>query len=289
MAKTLVTPPTGSDGQRDYRYSSTGVDLTAPLKFNLNPFDIESLGGRDKGYTQEKWSAFLRFATQSSKDENDNIIPPRVNINDTSLNSQAVWESLTLDLIREFNTNQDSNWVRFGGSSPNRGFQNPLTREDIYAIQRFTQKTDPNAQVDGWLGTQTLRMEYPKLLTMIVVNKYKDKDGKEIVTNGAPELLIPIVWGNKRYVVSNGDFEKWNKENSSTRKSLFQIITLYDPTKHPEDKWTYNFNTRREWTSLAETVSISKSAEKVNADTVKTNVDKKTLQIQTGIKGVLTK
>ena len=77
MAIFPITP----DGQKDYRYSSTGVDLTAPLQLNPNPLDIESLGGRDKGYTREKWSAFLRFASL------------KIDKNDTSLNSQAGWES----------------------------------------------------------------------------------------------------------------------------------------------------------------------------------------------------
>ena len=266
----MASFPTGSGGQRDYRYSSTGVDLTTPLRLNPNPLDIESLGGRDKGYTQEKWSAFLRFANL------------KINKNDTSLNSQAVWAKLTTDLINEFNTSPSSNWVQFGGISSNRGLQNPLTLADITAIQKFTNKVDPNAQIDKTpiLSTQTLRMEYPKLLTMVVVNKDKDNN----ILNNAPELLIPVIWGNKRYIISNGDLEKWEKENSSTRKSLFQIITSYDPIKHPKDKWSYNFDTKKEWTSLSSPIIPSQSAEKINSETAKSSIQKQTQQLQTKIK-----
>jgi len=157
-----------------------------------------------------------------------------------------------------------------------------LYREDYYAYL-----VDPNAQIDGWLGTQTLQMEYPKLLQMRVFNK-DPKDDKKIL-NSAPELLFPMIWGNKRYVTSNGVLDNWNKENSSLRKSIFEIIVPYDPTKHPRDKWSYNFDTKKEWTSLANTVSISKSDEQVNQDTVKKNVDKKITQIQTEIKNALSK
>lgn len=262
----MATPPT--DGQKDYRYSSTGVDLTAPLQLNPNPLNIESLGGRDKGYTQEKWSAFLRFANS------------KIDKNDISLNSQAVWESLTVNLIKEFNTSPDSNWVIFGSTNPNRGLQNPITRDDIFAIQKFTNKTDPNAKIDGWLGTQTLRMDYPKLLIMIVVNK--DKDGN--ISNGAPELLIPIIWGNKRYVISDGDNITWTDENKSTRKPFVQIITLYDPTKHPKDKFIYNPDIKKQWVALASPVVPSQSALKINSETAKTAIQKQTKQLQTKIK-----
>jgi hypothetical protein len=286
---TILTPPTGgSKDEKDYRYSSTGVDLTAPIKLNPNPLDIESFGGRDKGYTQEKWSAFLRFATTSSIDENGNKIGPRINKKDPSLNSQAVWKKLTTDIINEFNTSPESNWVQFGKTSPNRGLQNPLTLADITAIQKFTKKVDPNVQVDvelgktPILGTQTLQMEYPKLLVMRVFNK--DPKDKNIITNSAPELLIPVVWGNKRYITSNGVYDNWITENSSLRKSLFEIIVPYDPTKHPKDKWSYNFDTKKEWTVLASPVVPSESAEKINSETVKTTNQSQTKQLQTKLK-----
>jgi len=257
----MATPPT--DGQKDYRYSSTGVDLTAPLQLNPNPLDIESLGGRDKGYTQEKWSAFLRFANS------------KIDKNDVSLNSQAVWESLTVNLIKEFNTSPDSNWVKFGSTNPNRGLQNPITRDDIFAIQKFTNKTDPNAKIDGWLGTQTLRMDYPNLNVLTNINS-----GEKI----SPELLIPIVWGNKRYVIPDGVNVMWTDENTSTRKPFVQIITLYDPTKHPKDKFVYNPDVKKQWVALASPVVPSQSAEKINSETAKKAIQNKTKQLQTKIK-----
>jgi hypothetical protein len=274
----MATPPTGSDGQRDYRYSSTGVDLTAPIKLNPNPTDIESVNGRDKAYTEEKWRAFLRFATKSSKDENGNVIPLRVNVNDTSLNSKAVWESLTTDLINEFNTNKETSvWVQFGGNNPNRGLQNPISREDIFAIQRFTKKTDPNAQVDGWLGTQTLRMDYPKRVTYVIYAK--DKNGADLPIPS--ETLLPVIWGNKRYIISYGDFDESNKNKKISYATLLKV---YDPSIHTKDKFQKDPDLNRDWTSLAETVSVTKSAEKVNSETTKTAIKKQTQQLQTKLK-----
>ena len=261
----MATPPTGSDGQRDYRYSSTGVDLTAPIKLNSNPTDIESLGVRDKAYTEEKWRAFLKFSNS------------KIDKNDTSLNSKAVWESLTTDLIKEFNTSPESNWVQFGDNNPNRGLQNPISREDIFAIQRFTKKTDPNTQVDGWLGTQTLQMDYPKRVTYI--NYSKDKNGNDILI--PPETLLPIIWGNKRYVVSYKDYDESNKNR---KISYGTLIKIYDPSIHTKDKFQKDPDLNREWTSLASPVVPSQSAEKVNLETTKTAIKKQTIQLQTKLK-----
>jgi hypothetical protein len=126
-------------------------------------------------------------------------------------------------------------------------------------------------------------MEYPKILTIQIVDKDKDDN----IINGAPELLIPVIWGNKRYVISNGVLDSWSKENSSLRKSLYEIIVPYDPTKHPKDKWSYNFDTKKEWTALASPVVPSESAEKINSETVKTTNQSQTKQLQTKIKGSL--
>jgi hypothetical protein len=262
----MATPPT--DGKRDYRYSLTGIDLTAPLQLNPNPFDIESIGGRDKAYVVEKWKAFLRFVNS------------KIDKNDTSLNSQAGWESLTVNLIKEFNTSPDSNWVQFGGTNPNRGRQNPMTRDDIFAIQKFTNKVDPNAKIDGWLGTQTLRMDYPKTSTSIAY---------DVTKTYSPELLLPVIWGNKRYVISNKDNlianEESKKPNSgNTSKPLSQYLKLYDPTIHSKDKFIFNPDTIREWTILSSSVAPSQSAEKINSETVKTAIKKQTQQLQTKLK-----
>ena len=262
----MATPPTGSDGQRDYRYSSTGVDLTAPIKLNSNPTDIESVNGRDKAYTDEKWKAFLKFSNS------------KIDKNDTSLNSKAVWESLTTDLINEFNTNKETSvWVQFGGNNPNRGLQNPISREDIFAIQRFTKKTDPNAQVDGWLGTQTLRMDYPKRVTYVIYAK--DKNGADLPVPS--ETLLPVIWGDKRYIISYRDFDESNKNKKISYATLLKV---YDPSIHTKDKFQKDPDLNRDWTSLAETVSVTKSAEKVNSETTKIAIKKQTQQLQTKLK-----
>jgi hypothetical protein len=253
---------------KDYRFgNTTGVDLTAPLTLNPNPLDIESINGKDKVYTWEKWETFLIF------------IKNKIDKNDVSLNSKEKWEALTLSLINEFNTNKDtSNWVKFGGSNPNRGIANPLTREDIFAVQRFNRKTDPNVQVDGWLGTQTLRMSYPRTFY------YKNtvlSNGKP--SNQPPDTLIAITWGNKRFVTTYKD----DLEANTSQKSRLTYWKLFDPKIHNINKFDRNPNFIKEWVVLGQTVEVNQSAERINSETVTESLNKKILQTQTKIKSVL--
>jgi hypothetical protein len=267
MAKTLLTPPTGSDGKRDYRYGTDGTDLTAPIILNINPDDIES-GTHPKIYTVLKWRAFLRFIDSY----------PGFNKNDITLNSADKWATTTAQLIKDFN--KDSDWAK--KTEPHRGASNPFTLKDITDIQKFTKKVDPRVVVDviPILGTQTLKMDYPSVLIKFTVDKI---NGKPIVPQ--PDQFIAVIWGNKRYVITYSNYEAAGTDVAK----IVEKMELYDPTIHTRDKFYNNVNNYKEWTALEPTVIVSQSADQVNSNTTKQNINKKISSLQTEIKKAITK
>lgn len=248
---------------RDSRFGSiTGVDLLAPIISNTNPLDIESVNGQPKSSVWEKWLYFWGFANKY------------LDKTDTSINTEEGKNRITSKLIDDFNSNKEiSDWAKFGLSNPNRGLLNPITREDIFAIQRFTQKTDPRVIVDGWVGTQTLQMLYPTILT-IIDTRSKTPD---------PQNYYPVIWGDKRFVIKVKDNTEYI---SSNHKSKASFLVPYDPNKH-RDKLEGNSGNNKQWISLGETTKTNNTAEKTNTETSKTIAQKNTLQLQTKINNSL--
>lgn len=244
---------------RDSRFGNiTGIDLKAPVILNPNPFDIESVNGQPKSSVWEKWLYFWGFANKY------------IDKNDTSINTEEGKNRITSKLIDDFNSNKDiSDWAKFGTLNPNRGLNNPITREDIFAIQRFTRKTDPRVIVDGWVGTQTLQMLYPKILTIV----------NNIDKNPNPQNYYPSIWGDKRFVISVKDNTEYV---SSNHKSKASLLVPYDPSKH-NDKFEGNSGNNKQWIALGETVTPNSTAEKINTETLKSTIQKNILQLQTKI------
>ena len=252
---------------RDYRYGSiTGIDLLAPIKLNLNPYDIKSVNGKSPSSVSEKWRYFYGF-TNKYLDKND-----------VSLNNEEINQKITTKFIDDFNNNKDiSAWAKAGTSNQYRGANNPLTREDIFAIQRFTQKSDPRAVIDGWLGTQTLQMNYP------VIN-FKSNNKIELNKIKTPEEKYwPVIWGNKRFVITVKNYITYITDNPQPA-GLY--LVPYDPSKH-DNNFISNSNFDTEWVALGQTSLPTSSAEKINSETVKTAVQKQTKQFQTKLKSSL--
>jgi len=260
-----TTPPTGSSADiKSYQYGSiTGVDLTAPVVLNPNPLDIQQVGGKPIGSVNEKWIYFYLFL------QNKKI--------DTSLNSEQGRKDISVKLIEEFNTNKETSpWAAFGNVNPFRGANNPLTRDDIYAIQTFTKITDPNVQVDGWLGTQTAQMQYPRILFSVNITKGANK---EVIPKDL-QSFIPVIWGNKRYVIS----EKVNQEVSAspqTKGPVANYLVLYDPVIHKEKLQTQNLP--KNWDIIGSDVSVNQPATFINAKTKLVAQQKTSIQNQTNL------
>jgi hypothetical protein len=247
---------------RDYRYgSTTGVDLLAPVKLNLNPYDIISINGQPPSSIWEKWRYFYGF------------ISKYLDRNDVSLNNEEINRKVTTKFIDDFNNNKDiSAWAKFGTSSPYRGANNPITREDIFAIQRFTQKADPRVIVDGWLGTQTLQMNYPAIATKVIkveLDKLKALD----------EKYWPVVWGDKRFVITVKNSINYDKNNP---QPLGLYLIPYNPSKH-DSNFVPKSNFNKDWVLLGQTSIPVESAEKINSETIKQSNEKNNLKTQTKI------
>lgn len=279
----MVTPTdpvsnTQNSSNKDYKYgSTTGVCLTCPVTLNTNSLDIEEVGGHPSYYTVQKWTYFLNFINGDSE-LSIKSIKPNFNPKDTKINSDQ-WKKLSLEIISIFNTNTNvSAWARLGSQYPHRGNNNLLTQEDIYAIQRFNHKTDSNVQIDGWLGTQTFMLDYPRMKVLIKVNL--DKNNK-VIKGNIQNFLLPGIWGNIRYVIPNV------KNNENPR---FEDFTLYDPSIHTKDKFQqftqqlidfYGRSTVdrdpdyiwEAWRNLGPTVSLTPSAEQINSQTTRNQAD----------------
>jgi hypothetical protein len=231
----------------------SGVDLTSKVILNNNPLDIESINGFPPGSIADKWTFFYLFLQDR-----------KIN---TDINSLEGRKNISLKLINEFNTDTKSSlWASFGSSNKYRGTQNPLTTDDIKAIQKFTSKTDPNVQIDGWVGTQTIQMFYPRSRI------FTSKGNK----NPSLDSLYPIIWGSKRYVISVKDAQSAKELTYPT----LLYAKLYDPSLH-KDKLIPD-TIPKEWNSI-DTVTVSSTATLENAKTTLLAQQKKSLQSQTNL------
>jgi hypothetical protein len=247
--------------------SVSGADLEAPVILNENSLDIESVNGKNPDEVRKKWNVFFEFL----KDKNIK----------TDINSLDGRQKISLPLINEFNTNKKTSfWAEIGES-----IQNPLTRDDIFAIQRFNQKTDPNIQVDGWVGTQTKQLKYPKLTFLLIQfdNFERNKYVRYTFKDYTDDTLIPIIWGNKRFVIPIVDF---NKELQSSYPFWRLYSPITDKEKLPWITMSRKLNQSRpysapsEWSRLDNTVNIENTIS-LNQQTLQQQQQNRSNQNQT--------
>lgn len=219
---------------RNYRYAEDGTDLTAEPIFNPNPLDIVVPSGRTVGDIVFNWNNFYSFIREI-KD---------FNTTNPQLNSSDGRKTLTIKLLREYNNNEIwHNRYEFLRNLP-------LTQEDIEAIQAFTKITDPNVKIDGFLGTQTIQMFYPRSsvylnkpltqLTWETNNPGKAYPESEIrkLTSEQQKFYAPLedtdfvarIWGNKRYVITYKQSQQASIDNF--KKPFYNNYVLYDPVIH---------------------------------------------------------
>lgn len=280
-----------SDGTRNYRYALDGTDLSVPPIPNLNPLDIVVPPGRTVGDILKNWNQFYLFIRKEKK----------LNTTDPILNSEEGRKNITTQLLNEYNNNEIFH-TNFKYLRPY-----PLNQEDIRAIQTFTKITDPNVIVDGFLGTQTIQMEYPREAVYEIVDtslqRWLDKDPSrrredfpqsEIKKlNPDQQLLfvtpndndfVPYIWGNKRYVIT------WRQYLSSFStyfdKPVNNILIPYDPTIHRPIIPRY---LPKNWDAIGENGVITPPASLKNIVTQQIQVQKATQQLKTKLTNSLTK
>jgi hypothetical protein len=244
----------------------SGADLEAPPILNLNPLDIEFVNGKNPEEVTRKWLVFSTFL------EKKNIT--------TDINSLEGRKKISLELIKEFNTSKTSFWA-----TSKKSITNPLDINDIKAVQKFNQITDPNVQVDGWVGTQTVQLLYPRINFLLITyknyerNKYVEYPPKEY----PDDTLVPIIWGNKRFVIpinsfllsqnSDTSYQYWRPYSPSTDKDKLPWNTM-------SRKLRTSFPSNSTWDKLDNTVDIENTLT-INQNTSKEQQQKTNLQNQT--------
>jgi hypothetical protein len=179
---------------------TSGVDLTAVVNpINLNPLDIFGKDYSEKLKTIDTWNRFqswLRISASSILISQGILSPGQVIRNNPILNSRAKGKPISDRIIDNYNI-----------TNP----QYPITLVDIQNIQLFHQKVNPSVQVDEWVGSQTTQLSYPSPTTYAVVNNFnppKDYRARTLNNNPATLPYFPIIWGNKRFIISR---ENWDK------------------------------------------------------------------------------
>jgi hypothetical protein len=271
------------DGTRNYRYAEDGTDLTAEPIVNPNPLDIIVPPGRTKGDIVTNWNNFYSFVREIKG----------FNTTNPQLNSSEGRKNLTTQLINEYNSSE--RW-----HTQYKYLKNlPLTQDDISAIQVFTKITDSNVKVDGFLGTQTIQMYYPRAAIKTITDRAeilwieKHPDGEPFPQSEIKKLspqqqllfavpkdsdFVPYIWGNKRYVMTYKQYvSTW-----STRfdKSFYNLLVPYDPTIH---KPLIPRFTPEKWNALGEDVIIDQPASLKNIVTQQVQNQKATLQSQANL------
>lgn len=175
-----------------------------------------------------------------------------------------------------------------------------ITQDNIKAAQTFHNKNDSRVKIDGWVGSETSQLKYPIPFIYYVtappkINEaYIDKKGKTIIPPPTQLLKdkygwLPIIWGNKQFVVSAPTFEKYYFEGGNTimmnqNDYRFNIpyseFILYNENTH-KDKLQ---EVSKEWYTIGQNTEITKNAAQIElqreANNVKANVNKLSTDIK---------
>lgn len=166
--------------------------LTDPVIFNKNPLDIDPALIRNSKY--RTWNAFRRFLnTQTITNPNTGAVLPFVN--NPILNGRAIGKPISDATINRFNST-----LPLG--------VNLINTEDVLAIQKYHLITDPNVQVDNWVGSQTSQMYYPipvvytiKTPQQIRIGAIINQPISDYTEFNSTKGYIAVTWGDKRYVI----------------------------------------------------------------------------------------
>jgi hypothetical protein len=220
--------------------ATSNVNLTDIVKLNENPLDIP----KSLYLTLSSWNAFQKYL-----EKNNLVRKPEFNKNQEDTNKN----------IEEYNN-----------SITNPNFQK-ITQDAIVAAQTFHKKSDPKVQIDGWVGSQTSQLKYPSAVLMY--ERAKDQD-----IPADPKGFLPIIWGNKRFVISAEIQTTYNK------KKLFAPLSSwiqYDENIHVDLQTNYIQNS---WYTLNQETKITKSASEIESQRKIEKINSQKLKAITNIK-----
>lgn len=145
--------------------ATSNVDLTKKVNLNQNPNQIP------QNANAAGWNAFQGYLQKQNM------------VNDPRMNTPEGRKALTDQSVQGFNK---SDYVT-------KYPQNAITPDNIKAAQQYHKQSDPNVQVDQWVGSQTSQLKYP------TPTRYFQTDQSK-VTPQDKQGFVPVTWGNQRYV-----------------------------------------------------------------------------------------
>ena len=220
--------------------ATSNVNLTDIVKLNENPLDIP----KSLYLTLGSWNTFQKYLQKNNLVRN-----PQFNKNQEDTNK----------FIAEYNN-----------SITNPNFQK-ITQDAIVAAQTFHKKSDPKVQIDGWVGSQTSQLKYPS--AVIMYERAKDQD-----IPADPKGFLPIIWGNKRFVISAEIQTTYNKKKLS---APFSSWIQYDENIHVDLQTNYIQNS---WYTLNQETKITKSASEIESQRKIEKINSQKLKEITDIK-----
>ena len=197
----------------------SGVNLIEPVNLNINPLDIPKVLYSTLG----SWNVFQNYLQK-----NNFVRNPQFNKNQEDTNK----------IIAEYNN-----------SIANPNFQK-ITQDAIVAAQTFHKKNDPKIQIDGWVGSQTSQLKYPNSLLI-----FEGKSNSEPYIPKNNKGFLPIIWGNKRFVVKAEIQSEYAKKNLFAPNSTWE---QYDENIHKSTLQTNKLP--QSWYTLDQNTEITKNA-----------------------------
>ena len=197
----------------------SGVNLIEPVNLNINPLDIPKVLYPTLG----SWNVFQNYLQK-----NNFVRNPQFNKNQEDTNK----------IIAEYNN-----------SIANPNFQK-ITQDAIVAAQTFHKKNDPKIQIDGWVGSQTSQLKYPNSLLI-----FEGKSNSEPYIPKNNKGFLPIIWGNKRFVVKAEIQSEYAKKNLFAPNSTWE---QYDENIHKSTLQTNKLP--QSWYTLDQNTEITKNA-----------------------------
>lgn len=230
------------------------VNLTAKVILNNNPLQIQL----DNIYAIYGWNHFQRF------------LQAKKIVNDPKLNTNEGKSQFTDELIKEYNSGTSIiNNVKFNYATIYPAAI--IDDNSIIKAQKYHKISDLNVVIDGWVGSQTSQLIYP---LPYAIYQGELKTNFPIDKNG----VIPVIWGNQRYVINAGLLYKKLKVGDS-----YQISDLipYDESKYLSTLQTKSLP--KEWNKLGNNLIVSKTPLQINNDTKNDATVKNNIQNQTSL------
>ena len=243
------------------------------INLNKNPLDYPGITGE----IVVTWNAFQKYLQKINY------------VADTSFDYNTR-QNDTKNVISNYNKDVETNL--------SNKFAKIITQDNIRAAQTFHNKNDSRVKIDGWVGSQTSQLKYPIPYIWWVSappgEAYIDKNGRTVIPPPTQLLKdkygwLPVIWGNKRFVVSAPTFEKYyfaggNTIGMNKNDYRFNIpyseYTLYNENTH---KATLQEVTK-EWYTTGQSTEIAKNATQIELQRKADNIKVKASETTTNIK-----